>query len=606
MNPIIIENSMVTEDDKNQNDTNSPNGIQNIMQSPPSPQLFPSSSGMMGMIEEDMSSSVVQVVSVSSSVPISTSTSNNTSQLLSIPEVVPNQQSNTSVTTAATTTTATTTTTTTITHESTVDDRFHTTACTTTCTIMTPQATASMCYYCFDVLFYELYLQQQQKQKIQNTNHSVPFSYKSLPQRQRSNVSLPPPQSSLSSTSSNSGGGGIAAAFVVDPPHLHPIIDELVTTINNNNNYNNPNHNTTTTRRLLSSSNVTTMMMTTLECPLFVTWEKKSTQKNHSQKQKHPLSSSTTKKSTTIPITVPTTTCNLNHNHNPDVTSTTNNNKNNNNHYHHDTAHDDYDPDEHDNDNDSYYELRGCIGSLQPKRLTEEHLYHYIKTSAFHDTRFTPISYNNNHNDTEITSLRVSVSLLVQYETCNNCYDWNIGQHGIIIKFKSSSSSSSSSSSYSATFLPEVAVQQQWDHTTTIRQLIYKSGYTGTISTSLLQSIHCTRYQSSKYTMTFPQYVQLQHLLSLQQQQHQQPRNHPSDNEDTDDDDMNTLNHNDLNTMNPILRDILTNMKVSTNPPLCSTLDQNNMVRRTSGGHSSATTTTKPSHRSHPPSCHIM
>lgn len=82
---------------------------------------------------------------------------------------------------------------------------------------------------------------------------------------------------------------------------------------------------------------------------------------------------------------------------------------------------------EHKDMNDIYV-LRGCIGSLSPKTLKSA-LSEYALASALQDRRFQPISQN------EIPFLRVAVSLLVQYEECNHVHDWEIGKHGIIIKF---------------------------------------------------------------------------------------------------------------------------------------------------------------------------
>lgn len=76
----------------------------------------------------------------------------------------------------------------------------------------------------------------------------------------------------------------------------------------------------------------------------------------------------------------------------------------------------------------SEYKLRGCIGNLSPLPLRPA-IGDYAATSAFRDSRFDPI------NISEVSSLRVGVSLLVQYEECQNCYDWIVGTHGIIIKF---------------------------------------------------------------------------------------------------------------------------------------------------------------------------
>lgn len=49
-------------------------------------------------------------------------------------------------------------------------------------------------------------------------------------------------------------------------------------------------------------------------------------------------------------------------------------------------------------------------------------------------------------------------------------YDWVIGTHGIIIDFIHNKKK------YNATFLPEVASENQWDHKTTLKHLIRKTG----------------------------------------------------------------------------------------------------------------------------------
>jgi uncharacterized protein (TIGR00296 family) len=153
------------------------------------------------------------------------------------------------------------------------------------------------------------------------------------------------------------------------------------------------------------------------------------------------------------------------------------------------------------------WELRGCIGSLSPVPSVQTGIPHYAVTAALHDTRFRPITI------AEIPYLRVSVSLLIQYESCHHVYDWIVGQHGITITWYSQDTpkkNSSPSQKYSATYLPEVAQQQQWTQLQTIESLIRKAGYTGPITTALLQQIQCTRYQSSKYTLEFHQYQQQQ------------------------------------------------------------------------------------------------
>lgn len=145
------------------------------------------------------------------------------------------------------------------------------------------------------------------------------------------------------------------------------------------------------------------------------------------------------------------------------------------------------------------YELRGCIGTLSPRRLVTA-LGEYAHLSAFRDRRFRPISA------TEVPQLRVSVSLLISYEECTDWKDWVVGVHGVVLNFQGETSQQ-----YSATYLPEVAQQQQWDHHQAISSLIRKAGFKGTIDLELLGRLRCTRYQSSKVKLTFDEYAQICH-----------------------------------------------------------------------------------------------
>ena len=151
------------------------------------------------------------------------------------------------------------------------------------------------------------------------------------------------------------------------------------------------------------------------------------------------------------------------------------------------------------------YVLRGCIGSLSPKPLATA-VGEYALTSALRDRRFHPVKAE------EISQLRVAVSLLVQYEPCNNCFDWIVGKHGILIKFWSQSAARE----YSATYLPEVAKEQNWDQKAAVTSLIRKSGYSGKIDDELFAQIDCTRYQSSKLRMTFEEYMMIRKEQTVQ------------------------------------------------------------------------------------------
>jgi AMME syndrome candidate gene 1 protein len=160
------------------------------------------------------------------------------------------------------------------------------------------------------------------------------------------------------------------------------------------------------------------------------------------------------------------------------------------------------------------WHLRGCIGTLSPRRVTVA-LGEYALIAALNDRRFAPIVRS------ELHLLRVSVSLLTNYEECTNVFDWIVGIHGITIQFRAAASSSQSKSlskqqqqvggelfqDYNATYLPEVAKEQHWDHQKTITSLIQKAGYHGRVDDDLLKSITCTRYQSSKLGVTFHEFL---------------------------------------------------------------------------------------------------
>ena len=121
-------------------------------------------------------------------------------------------------------------------------------------------------------------------------------------------------------------------------------------------------------------------------------------------------------------------------------------------------------------------------------------LKNYTFTSALNDSRFRPI------NELELPFLRVSVSLLIKYEECGNCYDWIVGEHGILIKFVGFGQN------YNATYLPEVAADQEWDQKEAIESLVRKAGFTGIVDEEFTNGIHCTRYQSSKECITYDEY----------------------------------------------------------------------------------------------------
>ena len=137
-------------------------------------------------------------------------------------------------------------------------------------------------------------------------------------------------------------------------------------------------------------------------------------------------------------------------------------------------------------------ELRGCIGTFYSDDL-EENLKHFALSAAFEDSRFPPI------NEKEIPSLNCGISLLIKFEDAENCYDWEVGKHGIQIFFEDHGQ-------HSATFLPEVPIEHNMNKVTTLQHLIEKAGYHGRLE-NIDKKIKMRRYQSIKLFMTYKEYL---------------------------------------------------------------------------------------------------
>jgi AMME syndrome candidate gene 1 protein len=110
--------------------------------------------------------------------------------------------------------------------------------------------------------------------------------------------------------------------------------------------------------------------------------------------------------------------------------------------------------------------LRGCIGTFDALPL-ETGLQSYSLTSAFEDTRFSPIP------SALISSLSCSLTLLANFEPCRDAMDWVLGRHGIRISF------THRGRRHGATYLPDVAVEQGWNKEETVESLMKKAGWDG-------------------------------------------------------------------------------------------------------------------------------
>ncbi|EGD98880.1 ammecr1 family protein [Trichophyton tonsurans CBS 112818] len=116
-----------------------------------------------------------------------------------------------------------------------------------------------------------------------------------------------------------------------------------------------------------------------------------------------------------------------------------------------------------------YKSLRGCIGTFDAQELSSG-LKSYALTSAFGDTRFSPIPAQL------LPSLSCSLTLLSNFETCSHALDWELGMHGIRISFVHRGRR------YGATYLPDVAVDQGWTKEETVESLMRKAGWEGASS----------------------------------------------------------------------------------------------------------------------------
>lgn len=139
--------------------------------------------------------------------------------------------------------------------------------------------------------------------------------------------------------------------------------------------------------------------------------------------------------------------------------------------------------------------LRGCIGTFTSTNL-HSGLREYAVNSAIKDSRFSPVTKD------EFTKLHVSVSILTNFEDARDYMDWEVGVHGIRIEFLNEKGHKKT-----ATYLPEVAIEQGWDIMKTIDSLLRKGGFKGPIDHDVRKSLRLTRYRSEKFTLGYNDYV---------------------------------------------------------------------------------------------------
>ncbi|KAI1184966.1 AMMECR1 domain-containing protein [Nemania serpens] len=137
--------------------------------------------------------------------------------------------------------------------------------------------------------------------------------------------------------------------------------------------------------------------------------------------------------------------------------------------------------------------LRGCIGTFEAQEL-DEGISSYAITAAIHDTRFDPISKR------ELPTLEAAVTLLTDFEDCDDAMDWELGTHGIRISFIDRGRR------YGATYLPDVAPEQGWTKEETLVSLMRKAGWVGRREKWQDINLKVVRYQGRKESLQYPEY----------------------------------------------------------------------------------------------------
>ncbi|KAF3931711.1 hypothetical protein ABW19_dt0205250 [Dactylella cylindrospora] len=146
-------------------------------------------------------------------------------------------------------------------------------------------------------------------------------------------------------------------------------------------------------------------------------------------------------------------------------------------------------------------QLRGCIGTFEPHEL-EEGLRTYALTSAFDDTRFSPIEAK------ELSSLECGVSILTDFEPASNPFDWTLGTHGLRISFVYHGRR------MGATYLPDVPAEQGWTQEETLISLMRKAGWGGRSSEwRKVSNLQVTRYKGTKESVSWGEYRELVEFL---------------------------------------------------------------------------------------------
>lgn len=94
-------------------------------------------------------------------------------------------------------------------------------------------------------------------------------------------------------------------------------------------------------------------------------------------------------------------------------------------------------------------ELRGCVGTFDSREILYKNILRMSVAAAVQDSRFPPLKKE------EMPQIKIEISVLGELQKVNGLEEIEIGKHGVYIK----------KGNRSGTFLPDVAVEQNWDAT---------------------------------------------------------------------------------------------------------------------------------------------
>tara|TARA_B100001964_G_C14260392_1_gene615128 strand:- start:7615 stop:8166 length:552 start_codon:yes stop_codon:yes gene_type:complete len=105
-------------------------------------------------------------------------------------------------------------------------------------------------------------------------------------------------------------------------------------------------------------------------------------------------------------------------------------------------------------------ELRGCVGYLYGLKPLWETVAIAAVEAAFKDSRFSPLQVE------ELERTEIEISVLSKPMHVESWKEIEIGKHGIVIL----------KNSFKALFLPQIAIEQNWNLPQTLTQLSIKAG----------------------------------------------------------------------------------------------------------------------------------